>query len=106
MASCVAIAVLSLLTTLSSRGADTISSRGPLDTYNVVWHSQSKDSSESMPVGGGDIGLNVWVENNELLFYIARSGTFNENNEFLKLGRVRLKLTPNPFGPTPSFGKS
>jgi len=103
MASCVAIAVLSLLTTLSSRGADTISSRGPLDTYNVVWHSQSKDSSESMPVGGGDIGLNVWVENNELLFYIARSGTFNENNEFLKLGRVRLKLTPNPFGPDAEF---
>ncbi|GAH13865.1 unnamed protein product, partial [marine sediment metagenome] len=60
-----------------------------LDTCNVVWSSQSKDSSESMPVGGGDIGLNVWVENNELLFYIARSGTFDENNEFLKLGRVR-----------------
>jgi hypothetical protein len=56
-----------------------------------------------MPVGGGDIGLNVWVENNELLFYIARSGTFDENNEFLKLGRVRMKLTPNPFGPEAKF---
>ncbi|MHC4336695.1 MAG: DUF5703 domain-containing protein [Planctomycetota bacterium] len=75
----------------------------PLDTYNVVWLSQSKDSSESMPVGGGDIGLNVWVENNELLFYIARSGTFDENNEFLKLGRVRIKLTPNPFAPEAEF---
>ena len=50
-----------------------------------------------MPCGGGDIGLNVWVENGELLFYIAKSGTFDENNALLKLGRVRIKLSPNPF---------
>ena len=50
-----------------------------------------------MPCGGGDIGLNVWVENGELLFYIAQSGTFDENNALLKLGRVRIKLSPNPF---------
>ena len=65
--------------------------------YNVVWQSQSKNSSESMPCGGGDIGLNVWVENGELLFYMARSGTFDENNSMPKLGRVRLKCIPNPF---------
>ncbi|MDB4919577.1 DUF5703 domain-containing protein, partial [Mucilaginibacter sp.] len=52
---------------------------------------------ESMPCGGGDIGLNVWVENGELYFYIAKSGTFDENNTFLKLGRVKIKLSPNPF---------
>jgi hypothetical protein len=74
-----------------------------LDTYNVTWESQSRDSSESMPVGGGDIGLNVWVEDNELLFYIARSGTFDENNEFLKLGRIRLTLAPNPFSKEGKF---
>lgn len=50
-----------------------------------------------MPCGGGDIGLNVWIENGELLFYIAKSGTFDENNSMLKLGRVRVKLSPNPF---------
>lgn len=76
---------------------------GVLGTYNVVWDRQSTNSSESMPVGGGDIGLNVWVENNEVLFYIARSGTFDENNEFLKLGRVRLRLTPNPLSATGKF---
>ncbi|WP_240768533.1 DUF5703 domain-containing protein [Olivibacter sp. XZL3] len=50
-----------------------------------------------MPCGGGDVGLNVWSENDELLFYMARSGTFDENNTLLKLGRVRLRLSPNPF---------
>ncbi|MDB5010357.1 MAG: hypothetical protein JWQ06_1146, partial [Mucilaginibacter sp.] len=57
-----------------------------LKAYNLVWNSQSKNSGESMPCGGGDIGLNVWVENGELYFYIAKSGTFDENNTFLKLG--------------------
>jgi len=68
-----------------------------IDRYNVTWNSQSQNSSESMPCGGGDIGLNVWVEKGDLLFYIARSGTFDENNAMLKLGRVRVKLSPNPF---------
>ena len=32
-----------------------------LDDYTVRWTTQSKNSSESMPCGGGDVGLNVWV---------------------------------------------
>ncbi|KAJ9132070.1 hypothetical protein NKR23_g11429 [Pleurostoma richardsiae] len=50
-----------------------------------------------MPLGGGDIGLNVWAESGDLLFYIAKSGAFDENNSLLKLGRVRLSMSPNPF---------
>jgi hypothetical protein len=46
-----------------------------IEQYNVTWTSQSQNSGQSMPCGGGDIGLNVWVEKGELLFYIARSGT-------------------------------
>ena len=70
---------------------------GPLDAYNVVWDSPSKNAAESMPCGGGDIGLNVWVEKGEVLFYMQRSGSLAETNEYLKLGRVRLRLDPNPF---------
>lgn len=68
-----------------------------LKPYHVVWTTQSQHSSESMPCGGGDIGLNVWVENGEILFYLSRSGAFDENNVFPKFGRVRLRFTPNPF---------
>jgi hypothetical protein len=66
-------------------------------TYNVKWTSQSKNSGESMPCGGGDIGLNIWVEDGDILFYLSRSGAFDENNIFPKLGRVRVTLSPNPF---------
>jgi hypothetical protein len=68
-----------------------------LATDNITWTAPSRNAGESMPCGGGDIGLNVWAENGDVLFYIARSGTFDENNSLLKLGRVRLHFTPNPF---------
>ena len=68
-----------------------------ISDYNIIWNTQSKNSSESMPCGGGDVGMNIWVENGDILFYFSRSGTFDENNTLLKLGRIRLRLTPNPF---------
>src|SRR6476620_6378061 len=76
-----------------------VSAQEELKKSNIVWNSQSKNSGESMPCGGGDIGLNVWVEDNDLLFYLAKSGTFDENNALLKLGRIRIRLSPNPFSP-------
>ena len=47
-----------------------------------------------MPCGGGDIGLNVWVEQGDILFYVSRSGAFDENNTLLKQGRFRVRLNP------------
>ena len=67
------------------------------EDYYITWDSPSKHSGESMPLGGGDIGLNVWVENGDILFYLGKTGAFDENNTLLKLGRVRLQLSPNPF---------
>ncbi|HEU4553409.1 MAG TPA: DUF5703 domain-containing protein [Chitinophaga sp.] len=68
-----------------------------LDACNITWTKQSRNAGQSMPCGGGDIGLNVWMENGELLCYLSRSGAFDEHNILLKQGRLRIKLTPNPF---------
>ncbi len=90
------ICAVSALVFAASAPADEL---GWLDAYDVVWTSQSKNSAESMPCGGGDTGLNVWVENGDLLIYAQRSGCFDENNQYLKLGRLRVRLDPNPFAP-------
>jgi alpha-L-fucosidase 2 len=72
--------------------------QGGVARYNVVWDSPSRDSSGSMPIGNGDLALNVWAEpTGDLLFYIAKSDAVSENGQFLKLGRVRVSLSPNPF---------
>ena len=74
-----------------------------IENYNQVWTTQSQNSSESMPLGGGDIGANVWVEKGDLYFYFSRSGTFDEHNTLLKLGRVKVNLSPNPFKDNKGF---
>ncbi|MFN3422236.1 MAG: DUF5703 domain-containing protein [Armatimonadota bacterium] len=69
-----------------------------LDDYNVVWDTPSKDPLGSMPLGNGDITLNLWVEEDgDLLFYIGKSDAWDEYNRLLKLGKVRISLSPNPF---------
>jgi len=85
------IAALLVLAVLSAPEAN-------LDACNVVWDSPSRDSSGSMPLGNGDVALNVWVEEGgDLLFYISKSDAWDENCRLIKLGRVRVKLEPNPF---------
>jgi len=77
---------------------------GSLDRYNVVWETPSKDFSGSMPLGNGDIGLNVWVEENgDLLFYIGKTDSWGDNGRLLKVGRVRISLSPNPLAEGAAF---
>ncbi len=76
-----------------------------MEDYDIVWDRQSVNASESMPLGGGDVGCNVWVENGDVLMYVQRSGSIAENHEYLKLGRIRLRLEPNPFTPEDSFSQ-
>jgi len=75
-----------------------------LESYNVSWESPSLDGRGSMPLGNGDIGLNVWAEaSGDILFYIGKTDAWDDNGRLLKLGRVRVSLRPNPFGPGSAF---
>lgn len=65
--------------------------------YDVVWTSPSADSGGAMPCGGHSVGVALWVEGGGIRFYVDRSGSFDENNLMLKLGRVVVTLDPNPF---------
>ena len=73
-----------------------------IENYNVSWNSPSGNSKGSMPIGNGDIGLNVWVEKSgDLVFYIGKSDSWSENpgvsEGLLKVGRMRLHINGNPF---------
>ena len=61
-----------------------------ISTQDVIWTSPSDNAGDSMPIGGGDMGANVWVEDGDLLLYMERSGFFDENNTQLKAGRLRI----------------
>ncbi|MCX6576580.1 MAG: DUF5703 domain-containing protein [Candidatus Aminicenantes bacterium] len=77
---------------------------GRLAEYNVVWNSPSKDHNGSMPIGNGDIALNAWVEESgDLLFYIAKTDSWDDNGRLVKVGRVRISLNPKPKAPLVAF---
>lgn len=99
-----AVAALSLLLALAggdrAGAADAAGAGAPaVGNYNVVWDSPSDSSFGSMPLGNGDIGLNVWVEENgHLLFYIAKVDALDSGQVGRKLGRIRVRLdSPLPL---------
>ncbi|MEO7157696.1 MAG: DUF5703 domain-containing protein, partial [Vicinamibacterales bacterium] len=78
--------------------------RSKLARYNVVWDSSSENAGGSMPLGNGELALNVWVEpGGDLLLLIAKSDAWDESSILLKLGRVRVKLMPNLLAGVTTF---
>ena len=73
----------------------TISNAATISDYNIVWNSPSKDCNGSMPLGNGDIGANVWVEQNgDICFYISKTDAWSDNGRLFKVGKVRITCTP------------
>jgi alpha-L-fucosidase 2 len=79
-----------------------------LNAYNVSWDSSSTTgSAASMPIGNGDITANVWVEKGgDLMMYIGKSDTWSEATRLLKIGRLRMNFSPNPFTAGQSFNQT
>lgn len=74
------------------------------DDYNVVWETPSENQYGSMPVGNGNIGLNVWVEGNgDICFYIGKTDSWGDNGRLLKVGKVRVKCSPAIVFPGSEF---
>ncbi|TDW96925.1 DUF5703 domain-containing protein [Dinghuibacter silviterrae] len=77
------------------------------DPYTLDWTVPGPTSAASMPLGNGDIGLNVWVEpGGDLCFYIAKTDAWGAQTEagwdswmktggvLMKLGEVRVSVRP------------
>lgn len=72
--------------------------------YHEIWTSPSLDAAGSMPLGNGQVGINLWAQTNgELRFYVSRTDSFSEASRLLKVGGVRITLAPNPFADGQSF---
>jgi len=83
--------------------------QGP-DPYDVQWDIPGPGSSAAMPLGNGDIGLNVWAEpNGDLAFYISKTDAWGgeidrsmdpwmqQGGVLMKLGLVHVSVSPNPL---------
>ncbi len=70
-----------------------------LNDLDVVWTTPSVDAAGSMPIGNGEVVLNAWTEQatGDLMLLIARTDSLSEVSQILKLGRLRVHLSPSPF---------
>jgi alpha-L-fucosidase 2 len=96
---------------VATSGIDTL-----LNAYNVKWDTPGPTSAQSMPLGNGDIGLNVWVEQNgDLAFYISKTDAWGgeldaqkdpwmkQGGVLMKLGAIHVSVSPNPLAKSTSF---
>src|SRR5690242_9267625 len=91
-------AILGLVVALAGRLAFA-QAPAALDQVNVVWNTPSENSTGSMPIGNGQVVLNVWVEKGtgDVMMLIARTDSLSEICRFMKLGRVRIHLDGSPL---------
>ncbi len=69
-----------------------------LDDYNIIWTTPGKSDRSFMPLGNGEVAICLWVEEDgDLQFYIGRSDALTELDRNVKLGKVSISLSPNPF---------
>jgi hypothetical protein len=82
-----------------------LASENPFVSVNdVTWRELGRNENDSMPIGNGDLAANVWTEQNgDLVVLVAKADSWTELGKLVKLGRVRIQLTPNPFVGTTDF---
>lgn len=90
--------LLSLLVPFATAAVAKADDPGAISSHDVIWSTPGKNSADSMPLGNGELGINLWVEENgDLLFYLGRNDTLSEISQLCKAGMVRVSLSPNPF---------
>ena len=96
------------LALISFACANTSAETAPFIVHNdVTWTTLGNNENDSMPVGNGDLAANVWTEQNgDLVLLVSKSDAWDELNKPVKLGRVRVRLSPNPFVGAADFTQS
>ena len=79
----------------------------PVAVSDVTWTALGTNEDNSLPIGNGDLAANVWTESNgDIVLLLAKADAWSENGQLLKLGRVRVKLDPNPFVGATDFSET
>ena len=69
-----------------------------MDLCNVTYHELGETDRSAMPLGNGNLGASVWVnQEGQICLYLARNDALTEYDRNVKLGMVQITCTPNPF---------
>lgn len=68
-----------------------------ISKYDFKYKGVMKDAMQSIPVGNGDLGANIWADKNKLSLLLSKTDAWSEVHRLLKTGLLSLTLSPNPF---------
>ena len=69
-----------------------------IDNYSFKYFGKMDDAMQSLPLGNGDVGANVWVcAEGDVHLLISKTDAWSELNRLLKLAHIVIKLEPSPF---------
>lgn len=74
-----------------------------IESYDFHYTGTMDSSLQSIPIGNGDLGANVWVESNALFLLLSKTDNWSELGRLLKTGLLKVTLDPNPFHSPVSF---
>lgn len=71
---------------------------------DVLWSTPGQTSADSLPLGNGNLAANVWTEpNGDVVLYLAKNDAWDHLGRLIKLGRLRLRLSPALAAPGAKF---
>lgn len=75
-----------------------------IEKYDFYHTGLMKDSRQSIPLGNGDLGVNVWVqEDGAVSLLLSKTDAWSENCRLLKTGYLKLFCDPCPFNGNTRF---
>lgn len=65
---------------------------------NITYKTPGETCRSAMPIGNGELAASVWTNKvGNLEMYLSRSDALSEIDRTLKLGKICVELSPNPF---------
>jgi hypothetical protein len=68
-----------------------------IEKCRVTYHVPAVTDRSAMPVGNGELCASVWTTKDAVYAYLSRTDALTETDRTVKLGRIRIALSPNPF---------
>ena len=78
-----------------------------IDDYSFKYSGVMEDAMQSLPLGNGDIGVNVWLsDEGDIHLLFSKTDSWSELYRLLKPAHAVLKLNPCPFSNGADFDLS
>lgn len=68
-----------------------------ISNFDFKYLGLMDSAMQSVPIGNGDLGANIWYQEDALYLLLSKGDAWSELHRLLKTGFLKLSLSPSPF---------